>query len=840
MRSLLQVAAILRRRCHLPISPVFWTALIIVMIWVSVAYQTYTVHTYSLRAATATADDLAHNVGESVNRTVAGVDQIIEILRNAYAADPAGFNLSKLAPSDQTLDAVTLQIATTDEHGMMTASNLSNAKLVDLADRTHVQMQMQSGADQLYISSPVLGRTSNLWSLQFTRKMFAPDGAMAGVLIMSLDPGHFVRFAQTLEIGQGSVTLIGIDDGIVRAHEPAIANDIGQTASDFALQHIRGEAKTGTFEMQDQFDGVSRIYSYRRLDKYGMAVVAGLATDDVFAHFRFDLRRRLIAGSIVTLLVLLVGTQLSRQRQRLISSQAHLSATLETMDQGIMMVGPDGRAPVINRRAIELLGLPATLLHSDLSHGDILRWQIANGEFGQAKPFSFDPTVDVGEDIGVIISGKSPIRPGYERSRPDGTILEVRTQSMQGGGAVRSFTDVTARRHAEQHLQQAQTRLGRAQQMEAIGQLTGGIAHDFNNLLAVVVGNLDMLTEETEEGSDPRLMVTEALRAALRGSSLVNQLLAFARKLPLKPQTVDINQLTADMVSLLSRTLGGAINVTLHKDPKLWLVMADPSQLENAILNLAINARDAMPEGGTLELETSCVTLSAAEIVDLPDASPGDHVVLSVTDTGTGMSLEVQARAFDPFFTTKTDGKGTGLGLSMVYGFTRQSGGHVVIDSKPGIGTTVRLYLPRGRDAWLSDSLSAASNASLPHGHEVVLVVDDNFGVRETAARILRSLNYVVLEADSGSEALEILARTPKIDLLFTDVIMPGGIDGPMLARMATQDRPELAVLLTSGYVDATGDALHLGLSQWDMLAKPYRRQELAIRVRDALDQHNI
>jgi len=230
--------------------------------------------------------------------------------------------------------------------------------------------------------------------------------------------------------------------------------------------------------------------------------------------------------------------------------------------------------------------------------------------------------------------------------------------------------------------------------------------------------------------------------------------------------------------------------------------------------------------------------LNPAEITELPDASPGDHVVLSVTDTGTGMPPEVLARAFDPFFTTKIDGKGTGLGLSMVYGFTRQSGGHVRIESAPGVGTMVRLYLPRGRETRAAAPARADRSQSLPRGHELILVVDDNTGVRETASRILQSLGYTVLEAESGVEALEILARTPKLDLLFSDVIMPGGIDGPTLARQATANRPELAVLLTSGYVNTSNDENEMASYPWDLLAKPYRREELAMRVRKALDQH--
>jgi CheY-like chemotaxis protein len=302
-------------------------------------------------------------------------------------------------------------------------------------------------------------------------------------------------------------------------------------------------------------------------------------------------------------------------------------------------------------------------------------------------------------------------------------------------------------------------------------------------------------------------------------------------------------------VTLLRRTLGEAITVTLTQDPDLWPVLADPGQLENAILNLAINARDAMPQGGTLHLETGRVTLTAAELADVEiarsnsaqpgEAGFGDYVMIAVIDTGTGMKPEILARVFDPFFTTKTDGKGTGLGLSMVYGFTSQSGGHLRIESSPGKGTAVRMYLPRVMGTAAPQPAAAPQNrlASLPHGHETILVVDDNAGIRETASLILQSLGYVVLEAGDGGEALALMDHAPHLDLLFTDVVMPGGINGPALARAATERWPDLAVLLTSGYVNpgiAIGDTAD---SPWDLLVKPYRREELALRVRAVLDE---
>jgi len=425
-------------------------------------------------------------------------------------------------------------------------------------------------------------------------------------------------------------------------------------------------------------------------------------------------------------------------------------------------------------------------------------------------------------------------------------LISLHPELDQQGWVVRvlgAFVDITKRRRAEEELGLARDRLRVAERMEAIGQLTGGISHDFNNMLAVVIANLDMIADDYQPGeakanAETLEMVQDARTAAMQGASLIAQLLAYSRQLALEPRTIDLDALVKGTVGLLGRALGETIVVTHTTAPGIWSITTDPSQLENAILNLAINARDAMPDGGTLHLHTENVTLSEADVADLPDARDGDHVMLSITDSGVGMSPEVLVRAFEPFFTTKPAGRGTGLGLSMVYGFTRQSGGHVRIESAPGIGTMVRLYLPRGRETRAVAPARTDRSLSLPRGHESILVVDDNTGVRETATRILQSLGYAVLEAESGVEALEILARTPKLDLLFSDVIMPGGIDGPTLAREATANRPELAVLLTSGYVNTTNDDNELASYPWDLLAKPYRREELAMRVRKALDHH--
>jgi PAS domain S-box-containing protein len=391
---------------------------------------------------------------------------------------------------------------------------------------------------------------------------------------------------------------------------------------------------------------------------------------------------------------------------------------------------------------------------------------------------------------------------------------------------ISSGRDVTALRDAE-------SRLHQAQKMDAVGQLTGGVAHDFNNLLTVIIGALDLDPERIPAEMRPAL--DQALRAAERGAALTHRLLAFSRQQMLVTRSVDFNRLVGDMDELLRRTLGEHVEIELRLAGDLWPALADSGQVENSLLNLAINARDAMPEGGKLIIETSNVHLDDDYASSNAEVTPGDYVMMTVTDTGTGMPPDVLAHVFEPFFTTKEVGKGTGLGLSMIYGFAKQSGGHAKIYSEVGHGTTVRLYLPR----LTNESLKSDSTAVTPArkgGGETILVVEDNPDVRRLVLRQLRDLGYEVIEAANGPRALKILDDGATIDLLFTDVVMPGGMTGRQLAEAAKTRRPNLKTLFTSGY---TEDSI-LRLGKLDpgvrLLSKPYRKHELATRIREALD----
>ncbi len=401
------------------------------------------------------------------------------------------------------------------------------------------------------------------------------------------------------------------------------------------------------------------------------------------------------------------------------------------------------------------------------------------------------------------------------RREPDG--------SIRWDGFV---ADVTERVGMERQLHQAQ-------KMEAIGTLTGGLAHDFNNLLGVVIANLDLARVRLADETEAAELVDDALDAALRGAELTQRLLAFARRQPLQPVRVAPNDLVTGMVRLLGRTLGETIRITLDLAPDLWATVVDPAQLEASLTNLATNARDAMPQGGRLSIATANRQLDADYAAAHPEVRPGDYAMIEVSDEGTGMLAEVQSRIFEPFFSTKPSGEGSGLGLSMVFGFVKQSNGHIGLYSEPGRGTTIRLYLPRATDA---ATLPRAADAVPSPGHgETVLIVEDNDALRRAAVRQFRDLGYRAIEADGPVEALTLLAQEP-VDLLFSDVVMPGPMDGLALADEARRRFPSLKLLLTSGFPGVTAaDRLAARGAPVRLLGKPYRQTELADAVQEAL-----
>ncbi|MEQ8268036.1 MAG: response regulator [Parvibaculum sp.] len=461
--------------------------------------------------------------------------------------------------------------------------------------------------------------------------------------------------------------------------------------------------------------------------------------------------------------------------------------------------------------------------------------------------------------FGAAMQSHTPFSVEVRFRRADGEYRTIQTNaqprlSPQGdfAGMIGVNVDVTEMRRAEEALQasnadleqrvarevaersKAEEALRQSQKMEAIGKLTGGVAHDFNNLLQVVSGNLQLLSKDIAGNERAERRVANALAGVDRGSKLANQLLAFGRRQALEPKVINIGRLISGMGDMLRRTIGEAIEVETIASGGLWNTLADPGQMENALLNLAINARDAMEDAGKLTIEVGNAFLDDDYARDHPEVSRGQYVAVAVTDTGYGIPADVLPQVFEPFFSTKPKDKGTGLGLSMVYGFVKQSGGHVKIYSEVGHGTTVKLYLPRINQS--EDLVAHGSSGPISGGAETVLVAEDDDAVRSTVVDMLNDLGYRVLTAKDAASALTVIESGVPVDLLFTDVVMPGPLKSTDLARKAQERLPGIAVLFTSGYTENSivhGGRLDAGV---DLLSKPYTREALARKVRQVLE----
>ncbi|MFC3692737.1 ATP-binding protein [Chenggangzhangella methanolivorans] len=529
-------------------------------------------------------------------------------------------------------------------------------------------------------------------------------------------------------------------------------------------------------------------------------------------------------------------------------SERRFEAIANSIDQMIWSTRPDGYHDYYNDRWYEFTGVPYGSTDGEAWNGmfhpdDQERaWGLWRRCLETGEPYHIEYRLRhrTGAYRWVIGRAQCVRDAGGRITRWYGTCTDVE-DLKRAEGALRELNDTLETRvaHEVAEREQMAEALRQAQKMEALGQLTGGVAHDFNNLLQVVVGNLEILQRNLpEDAARLRRSADNALIGANRAATLTQRLLAFARRQPLAPQPVMANSLVTGMAELLTRTLGETIHLETVQGGGLWRVEADPNQLESAILNLAVNARDAMPEGGKLTIETSNAHLDHAYAAERAEVQPGQYVVIAVSDTGSGMERATRERAFEPFFTTKEVGKGTGLGLSMVYGFVKQSGGHVAIYSEPGVGTTVKIYLPRLMGESPEEAEIAVSGV-VPDGSraETILVTEDDDDVRMYSVDALRELGYRVLEAYDAASALRLLERQEgRVDLLFTDVVLTGGMNGQELAERARAMRPGLKVLFTTGY--ARNAIVHHGRldAGVELITKPFTFADLAVRVRDVLD----
>ena len=693
---------------------------------------------------------------------------------------------------------------------------------IDFSDRTYFTDRRDGRESGFKFDLPIRSRVARQWIIPAARTVRTAGGEFAGVIGAAIDPLFFTRvWALEEEIPTLSMTLFRAD-GIMMMRSPFNEKFIGVSYGSFhVFQQIRAGVRAGTYQNRSTVDGEIRLFAFRQLAAYpDLVLVTGQAIDQALAAW-WRIVWIVVSGWIAaTLIVGGLTLWLTREWKARLDSQIRYRTLFDANPYPMVVMDPATRTFLdVNDAAVK--------------------------EYGWSREEALKMTADdlyTPEDLAAVsavrrqgVSESVRIIPGLRHRRKDGTVFDVEMHTrgidLDGKAAILTTAENVSPRHA------AEAQLRQAQKMEAVGQLTGGIAHDFNNILMVILANADSLQEDeaTLDAATLALRLEQISQAVLRASDLTRQLLTFSRKADLMPRHTDLNELVSGTGKLLRRALGEHIEIDSVLADDLWTVSVDRAQLETALVNLCVNARDAMPDGGKLRIETRNVTLDKDNITQATDVVPGDYAMIAVTDTGSGMSAEVRAKVFEPFFTTKEVGKGTGLGLSMVYGFIKQSNGHITIHSEPGRGTTFRLYLPRSDG--LREDMATQPTASLAHGSERILVVEDEPQVRASVVQQLKSLGYDVAEAANGAAGLATFAAAAvPFDLLLSDLVMPGPLGGRALAAEVAHRWPATRIVLMSGYARDTVPADTAATAGVLLLSKPFRKRDLAKAVRHALD----
>jgi signal transduction histidine kinase/ActR/RegA family two-component response regulator len=811
-------------------APIFG-ALVIAVFWISLNYQLSIDRERATEAAIQNGDRLTRLISDHIAQLVGTIDRTLLLLRHAYEESPRQFDLNQWAERASLINGATTEIGMLDANLYLRARTGYSGPPIYLGDRDHVQASVNAAGDELFITKPIVLRTNGKRSIQLSRKLRNPDGSFAGTVAIQIDPKQIESFYETLGLAPNdSVILRGLD-GVIRASSGLSTEASTEEGMPPNIAHALAGAPVGFFWGSGNVDNISRLVFYRVIEGFPLLISHGKTFPSLLADYERQRLIYVVVGSALTLLVLL-AVAFSIQRQlSLERANVRFDSAIENMSQGLCMFDSDSRLLVSNRRYGEMYELPPELLRIGTPFEEIIAFRAKQGDL-RGDPVAVEALTKPGGSF--QLSGRS----SRVNELADGRSVCVSRIPMAGGGWVATHDDITEQKRTEQERAAMERRLVQSQKLEAVGQLTGGIAHDFNNLLLVIIGNLDLLKDATPAGSSELDLIESSLTAALTGSELSSGLLAFSRQHAFKPETIDIRAVISDQVRLLRRAMGGKVTLQEIAADDSCTVMVDVAQLRCALTNLVVNARDAMPDGGEITIRTYNAALTEQDLVNQDKAKPGDYVVMEVADSGAGISPENLNRIFEPFFTTKDVGKGTGLGLSMVYGFVTEMKGTIKVVSEVGKGTSFTLCFPAA--ALLQDVAAPGlvpSESPAPLGkREIVLVVDDDPMVRKSVVAQINSLGYSVVEASSPAEALNVIARDEALDLVFSDIVMPGSIDGIELARLVRERRPDLKVLLTSGYPNLkTARSAEDSFAQWDILKKPYRRPDLKQALENAL-----
>jgi signal transduction histidine kinase len=674
-------------------------ALVLITLAWTAAYEAIHAHrTEELARVRMEALGTALAIEEQLRRELLTLDQTLNILEYVWERDPTHFDLATWSSHVGALSDVSLQLFISDAQGIVRSSTRPAIVGTDVSGRDYFRHEkaLPADDDKMFAGSLTQGQVTHRWQINLVRRLDNSDGSFAGVIAASYDTNLFSRLYGEINSAGVLIAVVSMRDGNAwTLSNPAEASSVVNIANASIFAAMQASIE-GSAEGSAGLDTADRIYSFATVPGRDLKVVVGVERAEAMgASVAWERSALIYAGGATSLMLLITALLLREENaarlrhESLARERAILEATLTGMSDGIIMVDGDMRLMAWNQHFPELTGVPPDILRAGVTMEEILRGQVASGEFGP-----LDLEVEVQRRLALLRAGAT--MGTIERARPSGQRLEIRRDPLPGGGFVARYSDVTARYQADERLRQAQT-------MAAVGRLTAGVAHDFNNLLMSISGNAEMARNQS--GANPALAqrLAAILKVADRGAGLVRQLLAFSRKQALAPVRTDLNQLVRGIIDLLRATLGGGITVSTSLSSSLWPALIDPAQIEHVILNLSINARDAMPDGGTLTITTANATLGRSE-----ELTPGDYVVIAVSDTGTGMTEEILRNAFEPFFTTKQPGQGSGLGLSQVHGMASQSGGGVQIDSTIGKGTTVRVLFPRAADEATTDARTAA------------------------------------------------------------------------------------------------------------------------------------
>jgi signal transduction histidine kinase len=741
-----------------------------------------------------------------------------------------------------------------DTDGSSFCDSSSEYKPSTAAGRAYFASVLQTG--KFTFGEFAIGRATGRNVLHFALPFYGDDDRLGGVVIAALSLDWLADYIAQKGVPQGAALAIIDRNGTFLARYPDNERFVGRKMPrDRSLQLDH----SGTTTKRD-LDGVERIVGYSALEADAGELLVTIGLDKAQAFSQIQRRTRLgilliVLSTSVVLVLTWFGTRRFIQRPlselvdaanqwrlgdyarrvHVADKRSEIARVAEAFNTMANALADRERELYDAKEKAEQAAARITTIFESTTDCVVIadpEWNITYlNERAKAQLSGDLMGMNLCETFPDVVDAKISARVHEAMSEQRLASFETLYRDVwydvnafpSGEGVAVLFRDITEQKQAVEARRLIEEQLHQSQKMEAVGQLTGGIAHDFNNLLMVISGNLELIEQRARDNDSVRQLAASARKATNRGASLTAQLLAFSRRQKLNPKPVHAGALIGDFQGLIHRAIGEGCEVKLVSDDQLWACHVDPAQLESALLNLALNGRDAMPDGGTLEIEARNVTLQEGAIAGV---ASGSYVRLSVKDTGCGMAPETLDRVFEPFFTTKEVGKGTGLGLSMVYGFVRQSGGHVTIQSAVAVGTTVNLYLPKSAQAPHSET-AAVQLQDVPAGSGQVLVVDDDEEVLNVTSEMLSALGYHVVSASNGTDAIQMLRSDKKFDLLFSDIVMPRGITGVELARAAKQQCNGIKILLTSGNAEDVL-ARYGAVGEFPVIGKPFLRAELA------------